>query len=180
VQARLPSSVALTSPAEWDRWLPEGPPMMGEASCPEIAGTLGAVLGQEVDYWTGKLPDGPRGCTWVAAPRTPRTELYDYAYVLDIGFLGDGTTAEDLGHSGSYVGRTRGIPVPCARLEAAGGLLVRCEGSTSADDASWTLVLPDGRGAGVWVLNAYARSDASLPSSDAFVALVGAAIGVYG
>jgi DNA-directed RNA polymerase specialized sigma24 family protein len=184
VRSRLPSSVVLTAPADWAGWLPEGRSRQataGEDTCPAITKALSAGLGEQMGYWTGSLPMGPRGCTWVPVPAMDGAALYDYAYVLDIGFLGDGTTAADLGHSGSYVGRTRGIPVPCARLDlGAGGLLVRCEGSTPADDASWTMVVPDARGAGVWVLNAYARTDAALPSSDAFVALVGAAVGAYG
>jgi hypothetical protein len=48
------------------------------------------------------------------------------------------------------------------------------------DDYTWALLVPDARGAGIWVLNAGGRTDAAHPSSDAFVALVEAAIGAYG
>jgi hypothetical protein len=192
VLARLPSSVEMTSPTQWDQWLPEGrpdpdpqphrDPIEEEAiqTCPRIAARLGADLGQEMSYWSGVLPHGPSGCTWVPIPL--EYESPDYAYVLSIGFIGDGTTVDSLARSGFYNGVPGPNPLPCPRVPVGDdGLVLRCGGDpASTDDHTWTLLVPDARGAGVWLLNASGRTDAAHPSSDAFVALVEAATGAYG
>jgi hypothetical protein len=117
----------------------------------------------------------------VPAPLKYGPEAPDYPYVLSIGFLGDGTTVEGLARSSYLDGLPEGHPAPCPRIPVAGGgLLLRCDGSSASDDHQWTLLLPDHRGAGVWVVTVGGRTDAAHPSSDAFVALVQAAAGAYG
>jgi hypothetical protein len=187
VHAQLPSSLALTSPVEWDQWLPEGKPIQGTSpqedmrTCPRIAAGLGAALGQEFSYWQGTLPQGPIGCTWVPTPLKAGPEAPHYPYLLSIGFLGDGTTVGSLARSSYLDGLPKGHPVPCPRMPiAGGGLLLRCDGSSASDDYEWTLLLPDHRGAGLWVATTGGRTDAARPSSDAFVALVQATAGAYG
>jgi DNA-directed RNA polymerase specialized sigma24 family protein len=181
VAARLPAPT-LSSPAEWDRWLPEGKPYPGAsteediATCPVLSDRLSAALGERITYWVGTLP-GAGGCTWVPEPVQFGPDPHEYAYVLGVGFAGGGATVEDQA-AGVVNGRPdRG---PCPRAEVpGGGLLLRCGGVTATND-TWMLLLPDARGAGVWILSASARTAAAHPLSEAFVALVEATAGAYG
>jgi hypothetical protein len=181
VAARLPAPLALRSPAGWDRWLPAGKRYPGAstaedvATCPHLADQLGAALGARLSYWTGTLPDGPQGCTWATVPLSYRGP-YSYPYLLDLGYLADGSTTADWRQH-----LTAGQGGACASAElpavGAGAVLVRCAGAVQP---VWTLVLPDTRRAGLWFLGAQEQAAAPHPSSDALVALVTAVRGVYG
>jgi hypothetical protein len=180
--------VPLSSPAEWDQWLPEGKPYPGAsteediATCPRLADRLGAAFGMRFSYWTGTLPQGPSGCTWVPVPLS-YDGPYDYAYLFDVGFVGDGRTVDDLrrtsfvmgGAQDEYPGAT-----PCPWIEVpGGGALIRCAGGGQYD-AAWTLVLPDARGAGVWTVSASAQPETGTTSAEALTVLVDSLAAVYG
>jgi hypothetical protein len=175
----IDSPVSLHSPAAWDRWLPEGKPYPGAsteediATCPRLAARLGGALGVELSYWTGTLPQGPVGCTWVPTPLS-YDGPYDYAYVLSVGYLADGTTTEDWRH---HFYEHQGAVCPDVPVPAAGpgAVLIRC----SNDATGYTLVVPDARRAGVWFLQAETRAHAGHPASSALVTLVDAVRDVY-
>ena len=84
----------------------------------------------QFSYWTGTLPAGPSGCTWVPVPLS-YDGPYDYAYLFDVGFVGDGTTVDQLravlvmgGGQTEYPGNT-----PCTSADVPGGAaLIRCAG----------------------------------------------------
>jgi hypothetical protein len=181
VAARLPASLALRSPAGWDRWLPAGKRYPGAstaedvATCPHLADALGTALGTRLSYWTGTLPNGPQGCTWATVPLSYRGP-YSYPYLLDLGYLADGSTAADWRDhlTAGQAGACTSADLPAA---GAGAVLVRC---ADAGQPAWTLVLPDTRRAGLWFLGAQEQTAAPHPSSDALVALVSAVQGVYG
>jgi hypothetical protein len=178
--ALIDSPVALRSPLEWDQWLPQGKPYPGAsteediATCPRLAARLGAALGTELSYWTGTLPNGPVGCTWVPTPLS-YDGPYDYAYVLSVGYLADGTTTE---HWRSEFREHRGAVCPDTDVPAAGpgAALVRC---ATDDGSGYTLLVPDTRRAGVWFLQADARDDAAQSASATLEALVAAAADAY-
>jgi hypothetical protein len=185
VAARLPSLV-LSSPAEWDQWLPEGKPITDTTeeedmrTCPRIADRLGDALGQRFSWFTGTLPQAPAGCTWVPVPLSYGPEAAEYPYVLTIGFFGDGSI-EEVTRTGFYDGVPGPDPHPCPRLAVpGGGLLLRCGPMFASDDNTWTVLVPAARGAGTWVIGASGRTDAVHPSSEAFQAIVEATVGVYG
>ena len=179
VAAELTSPVALTSPTDWDRWLPEAKPYPGASTeedistCPRLADGLSAALGQRMSYWVGTLP-GQGGCRWVPVPLKYGPDPYDYAYVLSVGFLGDGTTPDQVPsyeHQGQLCPT---VPVPAVDPRA---VLTRCE---SPDGVGLMLTLPDGRGAGTWVLDAQARTDAAHSATEALAALVDGVVLAYG
>ena len=130
VAAGLPS-LALTSPELWDQWLPEGKPYPGVdleddlSTCPVLSSRLETVVGQEMSYWTGTLPNGPYGCTWVEVPLS--AENNDYDYVISVGFLADGTTVDEFRRLREGPGQGTH---PCPSVDvpgvAEGALLVRC------------------------------------------------------
>jgi hypothetical protein len=166
VAASLATPVALRSPVTWDQWLPEGKPYPGPSleeeisTCPRLASRLTEVLGQEMSYWTGTLPNGPYGCTWVPVPLV--YDSPDYDYVISVGFLADGTTAEQLTRDF----RTATGPCPQAALPSAatGAVLSRCSTGTSTE---YTLALPDTRlDGGLWTLIVNVNDRAAVPASE--------------
>jgi hypothetical protein len=182
VAAGLPP-VALGSPALWDQWLPEGKPYPGAdladdlSTCPVLSSRLEAVTGQEMSYWTGTLPGGPFGCTWVEIPLSGQDN--DYDYVVGVGFLADGTTVEPFRQFREKPGPgTR--PCPSADLPSvrAGSLLVRC---TSAGSTVWTLAVPDTRLAGgLWVLTAQSKDSTPVRPAAILPVLVDGVIAAFG
>jgi hypothetical protein len=177
--AELPSSVDLSSPTTWDRWLPGMKPYPGAsdeedmATCPHLADGLSTALGMRMSYWTGTLPQGPVGCTWVDVP-LEYDGPYDYQYLISVGFLSDGTTVDQYAQQA-----TNGLPntpVACPRVPVAGpaggGVLISCDGMDDRYGAAYTLVVPDARGQGIWVLMASAQHNAPQDSDVALRALV--------
>jgi len=155
VAAGLPP-LSLSSPASWDRWLPEGKPYPGVdtaddlSTCPVLSARLETVIGQEMSYWTGTLPNGPAGCTWVEIPLSGQDNDYDYS--VSVGFLADGTTAAEfrLLREGTGQG-THPCPSTDVPTVTDGALLTRC---SSPAGTAYTLALPDTRlDGGVWVLS---------------------------
>jgi len=183
VAAQLPADLTLTSPTDWDRWLPGAKPYPGASTeedmstCPVLSARLGEALGQKMSYWTGTLPGS--GCTWVPVPLKYGPDPYDYAYVLSVAFDG-GQTVAGIGPGDFLDGVPEGEPVPCPRLPVGNGLLIRCSGAIADTDASWTLALPDARGAGLWMISATARTDAAHTSAEALVAMAEGVVANYG
>ncbi len=186
--AGLGAPLVLTSPAEWDQWLPDGRPAQGttgqedEDTCPPLAGRLTADLGVPMSYWTGALPRGPVGCTWVPDP-VPLSEggPYDYAQVVSVGFVedGDGTTIEQL-RTALLPGAGRGaVPCPAADVPG-GGALISCVGPTGGYETPLVLAVPDARGAGVWILSATVQWGAERSTAEVLAVLVEAVRPVYG
>jgi DNA-directed RNA polymerase specialized sigma24 family protein len=185
--AGLGDPLTLTSPAEWDQWLPEGRPAQGETgqedeyTCPPLSERLSADLGIPMGYWTGALPRGPVGCTWVPGP-VPLSQggPYDYAQVVSVGFVagGDGTAVEEL-RTVLLPGAGRG-PVPCPAADVpGGGALISCAGPTGGYEAPLVLAVPDARGAGVWVLSATVEWGAERSTAEVLAVLVEAVRPLY-
>ncbi|SNS88009.1 DNA-directed RNA polymerase specialized sigma subunit, sigma24 family [Geodermatophilus saharensis] len=190
VQPRLEAAVltlaaplTLTSPAEWDRWLPGGRPARDdEGSCPPLADPLTARLGVPMGYGGGALPRGPVGCTWVPEPRSlSEGGPYDDAQLVGVGFLADedGTAIERL--------RTEVLPAaahrdsPCLAADVpGGGALIGCTGPGGSTATPLVLAVPDARGAGVWVLSAAAQHEAPRSSAEVLAVLVETLLPVYG
>jgi len=180
VAATLTTPLALTSPTSWDQWLPEGKPYPGSsleeeiATCPQLATRLTAALGQKMSYWTGTLPRGPYGCTWVPVPLV--YDSPDYDYVIAVGFVSDGTTPESLARSNA----TAGGPCPWRELPdlAPGAVLVRC---ASGDSTEYTLALTDTRlPGGLWTLVVDVKDRAAVPASRVLPVLVEGAVAAFG
>ncbi|NYJ05680.1 hypothetical protein [Petropleomorpha daqingensis] len=171
VAAQLTTPVTLTSPTAWDQWLPAGKPYPGSSTeeemstCPRLATGLSAALGQKMSYWIGTLPNGPMGCEWVPVPLS-YDGPYDYAYLLSVGFLGDGTAPD-----GVAAYEHQGQPCPTVPLPAVDpqAVLTRCDTGTGTE---LQLTLPDARGKGTWVLDAQARTEAPHTATEALKALV--------
>jgi hypothetical protein len=179
---RLTRPLSLTSPADWDQYLPAGKRYPGPstaddiATCPHLADRLTAALGKSMSYWMGTLPDGPYGCYWVPVPLS-YDGPYTYAYVLNVGYQADGTTAEQLrtGFDENGPESCPGVDLPAV---AAGAVLVRCQ---EPDQLEYTLVLPDSRRpGGIWLLHAGARTGAPHSAAEALDDLVAAVRPVYG
>jgi hypothetical protein len=185
--AVLGAPPALTSPAEWDQWLPDGRPAQGstgqedEDTCPPLSDRLSADLGLPMSYWTGALPRGPVGCTWVPGP-VPLSQggPYDYAQVVSVGFVAGAApaTIEEL-RTLLLPGAGRGVPCPSADVPG-GGALISCTGPTDGYEAPLVLAVPDARGAGVWVLSATVEWGADRSTAEVLAVLVGAVRPVYG
>ena len=181
LQAQLTEPVQLTSPTAWDRWLPDSKPYPGAdtaddlSTCPVLSDGLGAALGQRVSYWTGTLPSGPVGCTWAPVPL--QYDTIDYPFTVSVGFLGDGTTPQQL--AGSAVSVAGDQPNGCPRVDlAGGGVLYGCWSTHGVTDV-W-LAVPDVRGAGVWVVNGTADDDSPVTAADAFTAVLDGVVRTYG
>jgi DNA-directed RNA polymerase specialized sigma24 family protein len=187
--AGLGEPLVLTSPAGWDQWLPEGRPAAGstgqedEDTCPPLSGRLSADLGLPMGYWTGALPRGPVGCTWVPGP-VPLSQggPYDYAQVVSVGFVAGSAgpaTIEEL-RTALLPGAGRG-PVPCPATDVpGGGALISCTGPTGGYEAPLVLAVPDARGAGVWVLSATVEWGAERSTAEVLAVLVEAVRPLYG
>jgi DNA-directed RNA polymerase specialized sigma24 family protein len=184
----LGAAPALTSPAEWDQWLPEGRPAQGstgqedEDTCPPLSGRLSADLGLPMAYWTGALPRGPVGCTWVPGP-VPLSQggPYDYAQVVSVGFVAGAApaTIEEL-RTALLPGADRGGTVPCPAAEVpGGGVLISCTGPTGGYEAPLVLAVPDTRGAGVWVLSATVEWGADRSTAEVLAVLAEAVRPLY-
>jgi hypothetical protein len=180
VAAGLPSPLALTSPAAWDQWLPEGKPFPGASleeeisTCPRLADRLGAALGTKMSYWTGTLPGGPYGCSWVPVPLEYDTP--DYDYVIAVGFVADGTTAEGLARGFA----TAHGPCPWKEAPAAapGAVLVRC---ASLGSTEYTLALPDTRvPGGLWTLIVTVKDRAAVPGPQVLPVLIQGVTAAFG
>ncbi len=179
----LATPLTLSSPAEWDRWLPAGRPARDdEGTCPPLADRLTADLGVPMTYRAGSLPRGPVGCAWVPGPR-PLSEggPYDDAQVVGVGFVADedGTAIERL--------RTEVLPAavrrdtPCLAADVpGGGALIGCTGPGGSSGTPLVLAVPDARGAGVWVLSATAEHGAGRSAAEVLAVLVEALRPVYG
>jgi hypothetical protein len=172
VAAQLTSPVVLTSPAAWDQWLPAGKPYPGGSTeddmstCPHLADGLTSALGQKMSYWIGTLPNGPMGCYWVPVPLKYGPDPYDYAYILTVGFLGDGTAPDGVPSYEQQGQPCPSVPVPAVDPQA---VLTRCDVGTGVDVQ---LTLPDARGKGTWVLHTQARADAPHTATEALMALL--------
>jgi DNA-directed RNA polymerase specialized sigma24 family protein len=186
--AVLGAPPVLTSPAEWDQWLPEGRPAQSltgradEDTCPPLTDRLSADLGIPMGYWTGALPRGALGCTWVPVP-VPMSVggPYDYAQVVSVGFVadGDGSAIEEL-RTVLLPGAGRGV-VPCPAVDVpGGGALISCTGPAGGYEAPLVLAVPDARGAGVWVLSATVQWGAERSTAEVLAVLAGALRPVYG
>ncbi|MGY1687530.1 hypothetical protein ACI8AK_18255 [Geodermatophilus sp. SYSU D00867] len=184
VVSELGGPVTLGSPAEWDRWLPDGRPYPGDdleddlSTCPVLSARLGEVTGREMSYWAGTLPNGPAGCTWVPVPLVYDT--VDHDTVVSVGFLADGTTVEEYARDARQ-GPGQGV-APCPRADVpsapGGALLLRCE---SSGTTSYTLVVPDTRlEGGVWFLVVSTDERATAPAADVLPALVEGATAAFG
>jgi hypothetical protein len=179
--ARLTRPLSLASPTGWDQYLPAGKPYPGAsteediATCPHLADRLTAALGKKMSYWTGTLPAGPYGCSWVPVPLS-YDGPYTYAYQLNVGYLADGTTTAQL-RTGFYENGPETCPGLDVPAVAPGAVLVRCQQPT---DLEYSLVLPDSRRAGIWLLHATARAGAPHSAAEALDALVAAVRPVYG
>jgi hypothetical protein len=178
VAAGLPTPLALSSPATWDQWLPEGKPFPGPSleeeisTCPRMADRLGTALGQRMSYWTGTLPGG--GCTWVPVPLEYDTP--DYDYVISIGFEADGETAASL--AGRYATARGPCPWHDVPAVAPGGVLVRCAALGSTE---YTLAVPDTRVAGgLWIVRVSTKDRAAVPAAQVFRTAVEGAVAAYG
>ncbi len=186
--SELGAPLVLTSPTEWDQWLAEGRPAQGttgqedEGTCPPLTERLTADLGMPMEYWTGALPRGPVGCTWVPGP-VPLSQggPYDYAQVVSVGFVGD--------PDGTAVERLRTVLLPdAARREhpclgaglSSGGALIGCSDPTGSYETPLVLAVPDARGAGVWVLSATVAWGADRSAAEVLSVLVEAVRPVYG
>ncbi|MGY1741236.1 MULTISPECIES: hypothetical protein [unclassified Blastococcus] len=184
--AALGGPVVLSSPAEWDRWLPGDKPYPGASTeedistCPRLADRLGAEFGMRFSYWTGTLPY-PGGCTWVPVPLR-YDGPYDYAYVVRVAFEGGTTVDQQRGQFVMGGGQDEfpgGLPCPSTDVPG-GGALLRCGSPDARYDAEWTLVLPDARGGGVWTLAASAQTETGTSSAEALAVLVGEVSAIYG
>jgi hypothetical protein len=174
---------SLTSPEEWDRWLPEGKPFPGTdleddlSTCPVLSARLAEVTGQEMSYWSGTLPNGPSGCTWVEIPLS--AENNDYDYVISVGFLADGTTTDSFRRyrEGPGMG-THACPVADLPAVSAEALLVRC-GSSGV--TSYTLVLPDARlDGGIWILTVSSKDSTDIRPATILPVLVEGVVATFG
>ena len=182
VAATLTTPLALTSPAAWDQWLPEGKPYPGAdtaddmSTCPRLSDRLGAALGTKMSYWIGTLPGGPYGCQWATVPLYAGPNAPNYPYLATVGFVSDGSTTEQL--AGSFY-HHHGRLCPHVAVPSVGedAQLVRCE---ELDGISYALVLPDTRTAGVWTLIASARSDAAHPATDVLRPVIDGAVAAFG
>jgi hypothetical protein len=180
VAATLTTPLTLTSPSAWDQWLPKGKPYPGSSleeeisTCPRLADRLSAALGQKMSYWTGTLPTGPYGCTWVPVPL--EYDSPDYDYVIAVGFVADGTTAASLARGFA----TADGPCPWKEVPAAapGAVLVRCAPPTSTE---YTLALPDTRlPGGLWTLVVNVKDRAAVPGSQVLPVLIEGAVAAFG
>jgi hypothetical protein len=180
VAATVPTPLALTSPATWDQWLPKGKPFPGASTeeemstCPRLSDRLGRVLGTKVSYWSGTLPSGPYGCTWVPVPLV--YDSPDYDYVISVGFLADGTTPSGLARSFA----TAGGPCPWKELPEAApdAVMVRCDPGPSTE---YTLALPDTRlPGGMWTLIVTVKDRATVPASQILPVLIDGAVAAFG
>jgi hypothetical protein len=181
LQAELTEPVQLTSPTAWDRWLPGSKPYPGAdtaddlSTCPVLSDRLGTALGKRMSYWTGTLPSGPVGCTWAPVPL--QYDTIAYPFTVSVGFLGDGTTPEQL--AGSAVSVAGDQPTSCPRADLpGGGVLYGCWSTHGVTDL-W-LAVPDVRGAGVWVVNGTADDDSPVAAADAFTAVLDGVVRAYG
>jgi hypothetical protein len=188
VAAGLPP-LALGSPPEWDRWLPESKPYPGLdleddlSTCPVLSSRLETVVGQEMSYWTGTLPSGPFGCTWVEIPLSGQDN--DYDYVISVGFLDDGTTVEEFRRYREGPGPgTHDCPSVDVPPVADGALLVRCTWpGTDASTATttYTLVLPDTRlDGGLWILTAQSKDSTPVRPAEILPVLVAGVAAAFG
>jgi hypothetical protein len=180
--ARLTRRLDLSSPVGWDQYLPAGKTYPGAdtaediATCPHLAARLSAALGKKMSYWTGTLPDGPYGCSWVPVPLS-YDGPYTYAYQLNVGYLADGTTTAQL-RTGFYENGPETCPGVDVPAVAPYAVLVRCQQPT---DLEYSLALPDSRRpGGVWLLHASAPTGAPHSAAEALDALVAAVTAVYG
>jgi hypothetical protein len=183
VAARLSTPVSLASRPEWDQWLPAGKPYPGVdladdlSTCPVLSDRLETVVGQEMSYWTGTLPNGPGGCTWVETPLSG--ENNDYDYYISVGFLADGTTVEDFRRYRQGPGQGT-HPCPSADLPSAadGALLVRC---TSSGVSGYTLAVPDTRlDGGLWVLIVQSKDSTPVRPAEILPVLVDGVVAAFG
>jgi hypothetical protein len=177
------SPPVLRSPARWDQWLPDGKPYPGVdleddlSTCPVLSDRLEGIVGEEMSYWTGTLPRGPFGCTWVEIPLSGQDN--DYDYVISVGFLADGTTVEDFrayreGH-GQGAHACPSVDVPSV---AAGTLLSRC---ASDGTTVYTLVLPDTRlDGGLWSLTVQSRNSTPVRPAAILPVLVDGVAATFG
>ena len=180
VAATLTTRLALASPPAWDQWLPEGKPYPGSSleeeisTCPQLADRLGAATGQTMSYWTGTLPTGPYGCTWVPVPL--EYDSPDYDYVIAVGFVADGTTAASL--AGGFA--TADGPRPWTEVPTAapGAVLIRCAPENSTE---YTLALPDTRvPGGLWTLIVTVKDRAAVPGAEILPVLVDGVVAAFG
>ena len=182
VAATLSTPLTLTSPVDWDRWLPAGKPYPGAdtaddmSTCPRLSDRLGAALGTKMSYWVGTLPEGPYGCQWATVPLYAGPNAPNYPYLASVGFLSDGSTTEQLSkHFYHHQGRLcPSVAVPAA---GEGTYLVRCD---DVDGISYVVVTRDTRTAGVWSLSASARPDAAHPATDVLRPVIEGAIAAFG
>jgi len=180
VAATLSAPLVLTSPANWDQWLPKGKPFPGASTaeemstCPRLSDRLGRVLGTKMSYWTGTLPNGPYGCTWAPVPLV--YDSPDYDYVISVGFVADGTTPSALARRSE----TASGPCPWKDLPevARDAVLMRCDAGAGTE---YTLALPDSRlPGGLWTLVVNVKDRAAVPARQIFPVLIEGAVSAFG
>ncbi len=182
----LGAPLTLRAPAAFDEWLPDGRPpaddtgITDRSTCPPLADVLSQRLGTPVGHWTGALPRGPVGCTWVPEPVPPSQGLSrDRAYVLSVGFVGGRATVERLPVVLAAIGGPGARACPAVDVPG-GGTLIGCPGPDDPSGGPLVLAVPDARGAGVWVLSAAARPETGRSPAEALAVLVEAVRPVYG
>ena len=157
---------------------PAGAPSNDLSTCPVLSARLETVVGQEMSYWTGTLPNAPLGCMWVEIPLSGQDN--DYDYVIGVGFLADGTTAAQIA-DGMRTGPGQGTG-PCPKIvvpsSPGGAVLVRCAGLRTV---SYTHVVPDTRlEDGLWVLTVTAKDSTAVRPAAIVPVLVGGVVAAYG
>jgi hypothetical protein len=182
VAAQLPGGIALTSPAAWDAWGPEGKSYPGAdtaddlSTCPVVSARVGAALGVPMSYWVGTLP-GPTGCSYATVPLQSGPDPYTYAYQLRVSFSADGSTPTSLrDHYFQLQGQV--CPSVDAPSVGSGAVLVGC--TEEPGFPGYVLLLPDARGAGTWAVEVDTRSNAAHTTEEALAVFLDALAGVYG
>ena len=173
--------VRLSSPAEWDQWLPAGKPYPGTSTaeemstCPELTDRLGAALGARMSYWTGTLPGGRRRAARGRRPALNDGPYPPIPYLVSVGYPADGTTDSWSQHFYEHQGRAvcPDVDVPTA----PGAALVRC---VNDEVTSYSLVLPESAGEGVWSLEADTRPNAPPATSFVLTTLVDGVTAAFG
>jgi hypothetical protein len=174
--ARLPAHLRLTPPATWAQYAGTTPEYAEDVvSCPHVAATLGAELGQKWTYAFGKLPQGPAGCNWTPVPWVPDRLVADRLFVT-LGYQA-GEPARLLAAPGYCAG---GVTAPVLAVPAVGSGAV-VDGCLDDDGTQLELDVADPAGTGVWTVSTYAgQAQSTARAADSLLALISAVRRVYG
>ena len=104
---------------------------------------------------------------------------YDYDYVISVGFLADGTTADDCRRYREGPGQgTHACPSVDVPSVADGALLVRC---ASPGFTVYTLAVPDTRlDGGLWILTAQSKDITPVRPAAIVPVLVDGVVAAFG